>query len=96
MRIRFHPNAETELAEAREWYGHQRKGLDREFMLCTDEALARIIRNPAAFPIVHRQLRRAVVRRFPFAIFYEPTTDEIRVVAVFHSRRNPQQWKSRD
>ncbi len=96
MRIRFHPDADAELGEARAWYGYQRKGLDAEFMLCIDEALERIARSPTAYPIIHRQLRRAVVRRFPFAIFYELTGDEIRVTAVFHSRRDPKRWKSRE
>lgn len=95
MGIRFHPDADAELAEARQWYAHQRKGLDAEFMLCVEEALQRIVRTPKSYSVAHRQFRRAVVRRFPFAIFYEVTADEIRVMAVFHSRRNPKRWKSR-
>lgn len=95
MRIRFQSDADAELAEAREWYAHQRKDLDAEFMQCIDETLARIARDPSLYPIEYRSLRRAVVRRFPFAIFYEVAIDEIQVVAVFHSRRNPQIWKSR-
>jgi plasmid stabilization system protein ParE len=58
-----------------------------------DNALSRITRNPKAYPIVYRTLRRAVVRRFPFSIFYEITLSEIRVIAVFHSRRDPERWK---
>jgi plasmid stabilization system protein ParE len=47
-----------------------------------------------------RLLRRLValfvqVRRFPFAIFYELAVDEVKVIAVFHSRRDPERWKSR-
>ncbi len=95
MRIRFHSDADAELAEAREWYARQRSDLDAEFMQCIDEALMRIARDPHLYPIVYRSLRRAVVRRFPFAVFYELTTDETQVVAIFHSRRNPEIWKSR-
>jgi plasmid stabilization system protein ParE len=60
-----------------------------------DDALSRIIRNPELYPVVYRTLRRAVVRRFPFAVFYEVTADEIQVVAIFHSRRDPETWKLR-
>jgi plasmid stabilization system protein ParE len=60
-----------------------------------DDALLRIAANPYAYPTVYGTLRRAVVRRFPFAIFYEVVKDEIQVIAVFHSRRDPQKWKSR-
>lgn len=95
MIIRFTPDAETELAEAGQWYAHQREGLDLEFMQSIDDALLRIVSNPDVYPIVYRTLRRAVVRRFPFAIFYEVAADEIQVVAVFHSRRDPKSWKSR-
>jgi plasmid stabilization system protein ParE len=36
-----------------------------------------------------------VVRRFPFAIFFDISEDEIQVIAVFHSRRDPEDWQSR-
>ena len=95
MLIRFSPEADAELTEAREWYAHQRKGLDAEFMDCIDEALMRVVRNPLAFPTVYRDLRRVVVRRFPFAVFYSLTSEQILVTAVFHSRRDPELWQSR-
>lgn len=95
MIFRFTPEADAELTEAREWYSHQRKDLDLEFMQCVEVALLRIQSNPRLFPVVYGMLRRAVVRRFPFAILYEVTPDEIEIIAVFHSRRNPDVWKSR-
>jgi plasmid stabilization system protein ParE len=95
MLIRFTPDADADLAEARQWYAHQREDLDLEFMECIDDALSRIVRSPHLYPIVYRTLRRAVVRRFPFAVFYEVAADEIHVTAVFHSRRDPETWKSR-
>jgi toxin ParE1/3/4 len=95
MRIRFKPEAEAELVEARAWYSLQGQGLDAQLMMRIDEALQRIVQAPEAYPTVYRQLRRAVIRQFPFAIFYEMTTDELRVIAVFHSRRDPMSLKSR-
>lgn len=85
MQTRFQPEAEAELAEAREWYALQRHGLDSELMLRIDETLRRITQAPKAYPEVYRQIRRAVIRQFPFAIFYEQKSDEIRVIAVYHS-----------
>jgi plasmid stabilization system protein ParE len=87
--------AETELAEARIWYGLLRDGLDLELMQRIDETLQRISNAPQRFPRVHRQLRRAIVKKFPFGIFYEVTHDEILVFAVFHSRRDPRKLTSR-
>lgn len=95
MLIRFTPEADAELTEARHWYSHHRQDLDLEFMQCIDDVLAQVVSNPRFFPVVYRNLRRAVVRRFPFAVFYEITANGIQIVAVFHSRRNPEVWKSR-
>ena len=95
MQIRFLPEADTALAEARVWYGLQRNGLDAKLMQRIDEALWRIAHAPRGFPLIHRHLRRAIVRQFPFAIFYEVTKDEILVFAVFHSRWDPRHLTSR-
>jgi toxin ParE1/3/4 len=86
--VRFHLEAERELQDATTWYNHQRKGLGAEFFLCLDESISRIIDNPLLYPIVLKNIRRAVVRRFPFVVFYK-VDDEIRVIAIFHSHRNP-------
>ena len=95
MILRFTPEADAELAEARQWYSQQRLDLDIEFMEEIGEAVSRIRSNPYLYPVVYKTLRRVVARRFPFAMFYEITTEEIQVVAVFHSRRDPERWKSR-
>jgi len=95
MIIRFSAEADAELTEAREWYSHQRENLDLEFMQSIEDALLRVVHGPHSFPLVYRNLRRAVVRRFPFAVFYVAGDNEIQVVAVFHSRRDPGRWKSR-
>jgi len=54
MIIRFTPEADTELAEARHWYARQREDLDLEFMESIDVALSRIVHNPNLYPIVYR------------------------------------------
>jgi plasmid stabilization system protein ParE len=50
MIVRFTPDADAELTGAREWYSHQRKDLDLEFMQCIDDALSRAVDNPRFFP----------------------------------------------
>jgi toxin ParE1/3/4 len=95
MTVRLHPEAEGEFRDAVIWYEHQRIGLGAEFSLCIDQAMERIRRNPEAYPKVYKSFRRIVVRRFPFALFYEFSSTEIRVLAIFHSRRDPARWKKR-
>ncbi len=95
MTVRLHPEAEGEFRDAVVWYEHQRLGLGAEFILCIDEAMERIHRNPEAYPKVYKSFRRIVVRRFPFALFYEYSGTVLRVLAVFHSKRDPSRWKKR-
>jgi plasmid stabilization system protein ParE len=95
MRIRFLPEAEAELLEAARWYREQAPGLDHEFMRCVDDALATVGRMPRIFPVVHRQLRRALVRRFPYAVYFEMKNEVILVYAVFHFSRSPRRWRKR-
>ena len=95
MIVRFHPAAEIELHEAAGWYARQQAGLDTEFMRCIDEAVSRIRKYPEMFPIALRQARKALVKRFPYTIYYEIGNNEIMVLAVFHAKRDPQIWKER-
>ena len=95
MQISFQPEAEAELAEARLWYALQGEGLDDALMQRIEEALQRILDAPYAYQVAYRQLRRAVLQQFPFAIFYLPTAEEIRVFAVYHSSRDPKKLRAR-
>jgi toxin ParE1/3/4 len=95
MTVRFHPDAESELRDSFFWYDRQRKGLGDEFILCVDETVERIRRTPEVYPRIFNNIRRTTVKRFPFALFYEVDDEGIRVIAVFHSRRNPKRWHSR-
>ena len=95
MTVLLHPEADGEFRDAVLWYEHQRRGLGSEFILCIDEAIERIRRSPETYPQVHKSVRRIVIRRFPFALFYETSGTKIRVLAIFHSRRDPSRWHRR-
>ena len=60
----FRPQADQEAQSARQWYEEQRPGLGIEFPNAMDEVVERISSNPLAFPIVHSETRRAIIRRF--------------------------------
>lgn len=57
--------------------------------------MERIRRQPATYPIVHETYRRALIRRFPHAVFYEYAEPAVRVYAVFHAFREPEKWRHR-
>ena len=95
LHLVLRPQAEAELLDARDWHKGQRPGLGGAFAAEVDAALARIVQAPLAYPRVQFETRRAVVRRFPYAIYFRAMPDEIVVLAVIHGRRHPRRWQSR-
>jgi toxin ParE1/3/4 len=87
--------AEEDIAEAKAWYNRQRQGLGDDFVLCVEEALERIRRLPTAGTEVLPGVRRVVVRRFPYGVFFCIDSNHIGVIAVYHSRRDPKGWQTR-
>jgi len=64
-------------------------------MNSVEQTLNRISENPSLYPVVHRDSRRALIRKFPFGVHYVVTGDSVVVIAVMHVRRDPRRWKSR-
>ena len=89
------PEADADLTEARKWYEDIRRELGQRFALAVEATIDAIAGNPLQFPVVYRGRRRAGVRRFPYAIFFEVQEQRIVVIACFHGRRNPRRWQSR-
>ncbi|MCH7990373.1 MAG: type II toxin-antitoxin system RelE/ParE family toxin, partial [Planctomycetes bacterium] len=69
------PDAENDLAEAYAWYQKRQSGLGGDFLSCVETRMQSIKHNPEQFEIVHEDYHRALVRRFPYAIFYEYSGD---------------------
>lgn len=89
------PEAEAEIAEAYQWYEDQSVGLGLEFLRALDASLSAIQRFPASYAVVHKEIRRAVLRRFPYSVYYLYENDTIAVIACFHGSRDPKQWQDR-
>ncbi|HWL10085.1 MAG TPA: type II toxin-antitoxin system RelE/ParE family toxin [Planctomicrobium sp.] len=89
------PEVMQDLDEAYAWYETQRFGLGEEYLSCIDACLETIGRSPDLFEVVHEHYRRALVRRFPYAIFFEAIAHQITIYGVFHTARDPWKWKGR-
>ena len=87
--------AEADLAASKLWYEEQHDGLGARFLAEVDATFRRIEANPMAFGFVRGKLRRALVHRFPFGVFYVLTEQRIVVVAVLHAARDPRLWGKR-
>ena len=95
MKSRLTPEAELDLIEAIRWYDERDQKLGNNFLRRVYQCITSLERNPRLFPIVHRQMRRALVRRFPFQILYEIEIEEIIIYGIYHSARDPEVWKRR-
>ncbi len=91
----FRSEVRDEINEAYNWYENQNLGLGDEFLDCVQEMLNRICLMPQSYAIVYRDVRRAVVKRFPYAIYYRVVSNKVIVTAIFHSRRDRKSWQAR-
>lgn len=90
------PQAEKDLDDACQWYEDQNQGLGKEFIRCVDAKIASVLRNPLHYQIVFKNdVRRALVARFPFSIYFMDETDSITIFAILHQRRTLDSWESR-
>jgi plasmid stabilization system protein ParE len=100
MNYRFLPEARWDLFDAADGYDVQLAGLGQEF---SDEVQARIqviAAQPRLYgrvspPVRGREVRQALVRRFPYTVVYEVTANEVIIVAVVHVRRSQRVWRRR-
>ncbi|MGC4070647.1 MAG: type II toxin-antitoxin system RelE/ParE family toxin [Polyangiaceae bacterium] len=90
MRIRA--RAKQDVLDAAVWYEQRKPDLGIQFVLEVDAAVSLILDNPLQFPIYDEPARRALLSRFPYAVYYQPAP--LVILRVLHLRRYPDTWKS--
>ena len=95
MRYLFHPEAENELNKAIEYYEEIEPSLGYDFAIEVYSAIKRSVDFPKAWPVLEGEIRRALVRRFPYGILYSEGEEGIFIVAVMNLHRSPEYWKDR-
>ena len=89
------PEAQADIREARAWYEEIRLELGEQFLAAVREILKAVETAPLRFPRVKGEVRRAPLRRFPYALFYITDIERTTVLACFHARRDPKLWQAR-
>lgn len=89
------PAAEQDTLDAASWYEEQRSGLGAGFLDAVEQLTHRISETPLQFPVVYREVRRGLTRRFPYGIYFRVSAEAIRVIAVLHLVRHPDTWRDR-
>ena len=89
------PEATQETDDAFVWYEDKEPGLGFRFLHDLDVLYAAIARRPEIFQPVRSGFRRALLRTFPYAIFFESDDGLAVIHSVFHCARNPAELQSR-
>ena len=95
-RLVVQPQAELDIQAAVVWYEDQRFGLGSRFLDELDLVFQRIEDNPRQFPRVEGDVHRALLRHFPYGVYFLAEPESINVLAILHLRREPDMWKSRN
>lgn len=95
LKLIIKPQAEEDVKEAAKWYNTAREGLGNDFLLALEAKLNAISRNPEAFQLVYKKVRRALTDRFPYGIFFIVENNKVFVIAIIHTCRNPKVWRKR-
>jgi hypothetical protein len=86
----------TDIGEALQWYTTRSRGAAQRFQAALLATLAEVERDPERFRVIEHDVRRAVLRSFPYSIYFRPAQpDGWAVIAVQHDRRDPLHWQAR-
>jgi plasmid stabilization system protein ParE len=91
----FTPEADEEVLEAYNWYERREPGLGEDFLRAVEACVLLTRRHPEMWPVAVDEFRRALVRRFPYEIFYERTGDSLIIHSVFNCSQDPEKWRQR-
>lgn len=91
----FSPESEADIGFAYDWYEKQCDGRGEDFLIRLEACLSTISRSPEMYPVVKKVFRRALLRKYPYAVIYEFDGVAVQVIAVFHMSQNPKKWQSR-
>jgi len=91
----FHEDADAEMIEAAKFYEERSLGLGFSFLAAVEDAVLQIRDNPKAHPLVGDDIRRKLMKRFPYGVIFAEENDRIRIVAIAHLKRRPEYWRYR-
>jgi plasmid stabilization system protein ParE len=95
MRLIYHPEAEAELIAAARFYEQKVSMLGAQFLDAADRGIGIIVEAPERWNLIAEDVRRYLIPRFPFAIYYRVHPGHIHILAFKHHSRHPDYWRHR-
>ena len=95
MKIEFLEAAQAELDEAFNWYQAQQLNLGVQFLTEFDSSIRRICAYPKSYALLGDDVRRCLIKRFPYAVMYGIDAGTIVIIEVAHLHRKPNYWHGR-
>jgi plasmid stabilization system protein ParE len=94
-KCRILPQAKKDLQEAASYYNKQQKNLGRRFLKEVNARVAAISKNPQTCQIRYREVRMALLNKFPYSLHYliDEDQNQIIILSVFHQAQNPANWR---
>jgi plasmid stabilization system protein ParE len=91
--LRFLPEVDNDVWSGRTWYEGKLAGLGEEFLRVFYACSQELTDNPLAYPKIHREFRRRLLRRFPYAVYFRIESETIVIFGVFHCARDPRRLR---
>ena len=95
MSFSFHPEADEEFNKAIDYYEDIEPGLGYDFAQEVYSTIKRSVEFPKAWPALEDEIRRSLVRRFPYGVLYSEEREGIFIVAIMNLHRKPDYWNHR-
>ena len=96
MKVEYHPAVEDEVRKVRDYYEERSPGLGAAFVDEFEKQVLRVAAEPERWMVVSGDIRRCLMRRFPYVIYFRrAAADRLRVTVVKHQRRHPEYGRSR-
>ena len=93
--VRTRRSAQADIRAAARWYDQQRTGLGKDFVAEVKEVVRRLSQTPRMHQIIKGHVRRALVQRFPYCVYYTVGKKVVEIIGVFHAKRDPAVWQAR-
>ena len=95
LKVILRPEAEEDLDGSVLWYERRQEGLGARFLNEVNQLLNQIAGAPLQFPQIEKDVRRGLLRHFPYGVYFTIDSVKVTILAIIHLSRHPDTWRRR-